>query len=725
MTPSASSADLLSRIVNEALALHQAGRLTEARAAYETVLARFPDQPDTLHLLGVLVHQSGDPAAAVALIGKATRLAPDFAAAHGNLGNALKDMNRLQDAAESLMRAIDLEPLNPAFRFNLSRVFRDMGQWQDAAAAAMDHLKIAPEPEAAQALLNLADMLEGGGASDEALKVLQQGLAQRPEEAEFHAALGHLLARRGDQGTAIKHLSLAVRFAPGVARHHNDLGLLLHGLSLNGQAMACFEAATRVDPDAVEAWVNLGNSHRALGAFAKAETAYRAALARQPDLLAAASQLGTMLLLSCADADAALPVLKQAAEASPFDSPQRSAYLMGLHYKDGVTAREIAAAHRAYGDPFPDPPRPPRRALEPGSPLRVGLVSGDYRRHATGFFLPPLLRQRDRSQWTAHLYSNTQTPDSQTEVFRQLADDFVDISRLSDEAAADRIRADRMDILIDLNGHTWGNRLPVLARRPAPIQATWLDYVGSSGLAQVDAVLVDGRHVPPSQDHQYREKVLRFSENLYCYEPPDHAPDPAPPPVLQRGRITFGCFNAAFKITPATIALWSRVLRDVPDARFVLRSPPFQYPEIVSRFQTLFAAQGISEERLEFHGPASNREVLAAYADLDMVLDSQPYSGGLTTLEALWMGVPVITLPGDRMAANHSAAHLRTIGLQELVAGDADHFVGLAVALARDPDQLTRWHATLRPRMAASPMTDSKAYARDFERLLKDLMTLD
>ncbi|CCQ74171.1 putative GT41 : related to UDP-GlcNAc : protein O-b-N-acetylglucosaminyltransferase [Magnetospira sp. QH-2] len=707
-------------MLNNALGLHQSGQLVEAQAAYKTILDHFPDQPDTLHLLGVLQHQNGDPTAAAALIEKSIRLAPDFGPAHANLGNVYKDLGRPQEAAESLMRAIDLDPRNPAIRTNLSRIFGEMGHWDDAAAAAMDALNMSPGD--GQALINLADMLEGGGKTEDARKVLDQGTAQRPDDADLQAAMGNFLLRRGEAPGAIKHLTAAVRSDPENALHHNALGLALNSLTLSDQALHCFETAARLNPNAAEAWVNLANAHRAGGALGQAEIAYREALRAHPNLVAASGQLGTMLLLSFANAEAALPYLKSAAEASAPDSPHHSAYLMALHYADAVSAGDIATAHKDYGMAFPDPPRPSPISRAPGSPMRVGLVSGDYRRHATGFFLPPLLRERDPSVWSALLYSNTQTPDSQTGIFRQLADDFIDISSLDDDDAAARIRADNLDILIDLNGHTWGNRLPVLARRPAPIQAAWLDYVGSTGLAQVDAVLVDGHHVPPSQEDQYRETVLRFKENLFCYDPPMDAPAPTPPPCLKQGTITFGCFNAAFKITPRTIALWSQILRALPDSRMVLRSPPFQYEETIERFRALFRSHEIDPARIEFHGPATNAEVLAAYGALDLVLDSHPYSGGLTTLEALWMGVPVVTMPGDRMAANHSAAHLRTMGRAELVADDEDDFVQIAHALARDTDHLVHLHQNLRAEMDASPMTNAVAYARDFERLLSHLI---
>ncbi len=740
--------------LTEALALHRDGELGRARAAYEAFLATHPDQPDALNLLGVLHHQQGDAATAVRMIGRAVERAPDFAAARSNLGSALMELGRLDEAAAQLTAAADLEAADPLVRVNLSNAQRALGRLADAAATAIQAIRLAPDLAAAHIALGralaaltlfddaerhfrvardldpddpspiglLADTLEDAGRTDAASTTLQDALRQHPDSADLHGRLGALRTRTGDIAGGVKHLSQAARLEPERAARHNDLGLALLRLNLPEQAARCFETALTIDPNDPAGLVNLGGLHRQQGDLTAAEAAYRRALVAHPGLVPAAAQLGSLLFLDLGDANAAVEPLRRAAEASAPESPHASAALLVRHYADTVSGAEIAAAHAAWGRAFPSPPRPPARRRGTDEALRVGFLSADFRSHATGVFLPPLLRHRDAAVWTAHLFSNTATSDATTDDFRRLADAFTDVTEMDDDTAAECVRDAGIDVLIDLNGHTLGHRLGVLARRPAAIQATWMDYVGSTGLAQVDAVLADARHVTSDMESQYVETVLRFPDNLYVLDPPRDAPDPAPPPCGDSRPVTFGCFNAAFKLGPANLDLWARVLARVADSRLLLRSPPFANRQCVTRFRALFKDRGIDPDRIAFHGPLPNREMLAAYRDIDIALDSRPYSGGLTTLEALWMGIPVITLPGDRMAARHAAAHLWTLGADDLVASDEDGYVDIAAALATDRRRLADLHATLRPRLAASPLTDGAAQTRAFEALLSEML---
>jgi predicted O-linked N-acetylglucosamine transferase (SPINDLY family) len=291
---------------------------------------------------------------------------------------------------------------------------------------------------------------------------------------------------------------------------------------------------------------------------------------------------------------------------------------------------------------------------------------------------------------------------------------------VSHAALAEQIRADTVDILFDLAGHTGGNRLLVFARKPAPIQITWLGYVGTTGLAAMDYLLADRWQVPPPAEVHYRERVLRLADGYVCYDPPADAPPVAPLPALQRGCVTFGSFNNPAKITPQVVEVWSRILARAAGARLVLKSHGFDQPSVRRHFAELFAARGIDPARLELLGPSPHRELLEHYGRIDLALDPFPYNGGLTTCEALWMGVPVITCPGETFAGRHSLGHLSNVGLTETIARDLEQYVEIAVSWAKDLARLTAVRGGLRGRVAASPLCDGPRFAANLLARLRE-----
>ncbi len=444
-------------------------------------------------------------------------------------------------------------------------------------------------------------------------------------------------------------------------------------------------------------------------------------IARQTLVLAPADPHAMAALgageLAWGEADAALRAARRAAMLTPDEIGLASTALLSMSYAETARPSDLVAAHRAFGLRFPERARPARRSRPPADPIRVGLVSGDFRWHSTAFLLPPLLRNREPRRWRAHLYSNGAISDDMTERFRRMSDAWTEITALDDEAAERRVRADGIDILIDLNGHTNGHRLGLFARRPAPVQATWLDYPGSTGLRQVDYAITDAHHAPPGTEGDYVETVLRLPHNRFCYEPPATG-DVTDLPAAKSGRITFGCFNALYKVSPGCIRAWARILEAVPGSRLRL----IGLPQAEARLRRRFVEQGIQPERMELMASVPHAALMARYGEIDLALDSFPYSGGLTTCEALWMGVPVVTCPGDRVAGRHSTAHLRTVGLGDLVAADLDGYVDRAVAMARDLAGLAALRRRLRPMMAASPLVDGPGFARAFADVLEAIV---
>ncbi len=472
-------------------------------------------------------------------------------------------------------------------------------------------------------------------------------------------------------------------------RYH--LGLALKDLGRLREAEGAFLAAAGLDPLRPEPHIALANLRREQGRVPDAILGYRRALALDPKAAAAAQNLALLLHY---DPGTRGPALRRAAEA---------------------WARLVEA--RTPPQPLaPADPEPDRR-------LRVGFLSPDFRRHSCAFFLEPLLAHLDPRRVEVRAYADVWDADAVTARFEALCPAFLNVSRLPDEDLAARIRADQVDVLVDAAGHTGNNRLALFARRLAPVQATWLGCPGTTGLRSMDARLTDARADPPgaSEDHHI-ETLVRLEPVFLCFKPSPQAPPVAPPPSASGAPFTFGSFNALAKLSPEALSLWAEILEAAPGSRLLLKDRTLGDPAQQSELRARFAAAGIPGERLACAGwTASDADHYAAYGQVDLALDPFPYNGTTTTCEALWMGVPVVALAGDRHAARVGASLLHAVGLPDLAAPGPEAYRGLALALARDPERLAALRSGLRPRMAASPLCDGPGFARAFEGALRGL----
>ena len=365
--------------------------------------------------------------------------------------------------------------------------------------------------------------------------------------------------------------------------------------------------------------------------------------------------------------------------------------------------------------------RPHANPRDPGKALNIGYVSADFRRHPVGFFLAPVLARHDRRRFSVSCYSGRGLADDLTERLKAGADAWRSVGGLSDEALATAIRDDGIDVLVDLSGHTAGNRLTAFALRPAPVQVSWLGYFNTTGMKAIDYVLMDAETVPEGAERWFTEEVIHLPAGRFCYGPPEDAPPVAPPPVEERGRVTFASFNNLTKVGAEVVGLWARILDALPSSRLVLKWRSLGDAAVRDRYQAWFAAEGIEPNRIELQGASPHAEMLAAYGGVDVALDPFPFSGGVTSCEALWMGVPVVTWPGARPVSRQTAGFLRALGLAELIAADREDYVAIAAGLARDRDGLTALRAGLRARMAASPLCDGVRFTRHLEAAYRDM----
>ncbi len=532
-------------------------------------------------------------------------------------------------------------------------------------------------------------------------------------DAETQHQLGTNLRRQGQACEALGPLEAAVQLAPTNPLFRLDLGATLLGLGRAAAAETIAPAVALV-PTLPEARNLLGCALLAAGRTTEAQAEFAEALRLRPGYAAAHDNLGRACRAQGRMAEA-LRHFQLALGRSPSPSPAtHSNFLLATNYADSLPAAEIVARHREWDARHARslrPGFPPAIAPFAGRRLRIGYVSPDFCQHAVAFFFAPVLAAHDRTRFEIFCYHSGSVRDAVTAQLRAAAEHWRDIAALDDDTAAGLIRRDGIDVLVDLAGHTAGNRLLVFARRPAPAQATWLGYPNTTGLAAMDWRLTDATCLPPGDDARHGpEKLLRLPDVFCCYQPPPDCP-PAETPATDRPP-TFGSFNNLAKLSPSTIRLWAQLLAAQPAARLLLKSPGANDPETQNFFRAQFASHGVAPERIRFNGEAlPMRQHLALYLGCDVALDPLPYNGTTTTCEALLMGVPVVTLAGETHVSRVGASLLRCVGLPEFVATTPAEYVSLATRLAASIPR----RAELRARLLTSPLGDTVRFTRNYE----------
>ncbi|HEX4794644.1 MAG TPA: tetratricopeptide repeat protein [Humisphaera sp.] len=585
---------------------------------------------------------------------------------------------------------------------------------QIAPAIELLRKAIAAQPNFYHALNDLAGALEIIGQRDEALTIYQTALRLQPNNPIAHYNLGHCLQSFRRDAEAIAEFRAALTLQPDFHEAMNNLGNALVGQGLADEAIMWLTHAVQLKPDAADYHHNLASAFRAAGDLDRAAEQYRRALSLQPNLVPSIHGLGNV---SCeaGDLDQALECYRKALALSPASHDIHSALLYSMHFQPGVSAQQILAEARRWNQmhaaPLAREIQPHDNDAIPDRRLRIGYVSPDFRAHAVGRFILPLLQHHDSAQFEIICYSNTARPDSTTARLKAFAHHWRDIAGISDEQVCQMTRADRIDILIDLAMHTDGNRLLVFARKPAPVQATYLAYCSTTGLDAIDYRLSDPYLDPPGfDDRRYCEKTMRLASSFWCYAAPDDAPDVS---SSQRDRpITFGCLNNFCKISESVLACWTEILRTLPDSRLVLHAHPGAHRQ---KLGDRMAAAGIDPNRMEFIGFLPMRAYLERYRTIDIALDTFPYAGGTTSCDALWMGVPVVTFAGATAVGRGGASILANIGLPDLIAPTTADYIRIAIDLANDRARLAELRATLRDRMRASPLMNAAQCTLDIE----------
>lgn len=667
---------------------HRAGRLDEAQLCYRKALAMAPENADALHMSAVLTFHRGRAAAAVPLLEKAVAAEPGNAQYLGNLGAIRLAAGQVAGAVEALEAALQIDD------------------------SAIDLLS------------NYGAALREAGRIAESCAVLEKARSRAPDDPGLMVSLGVSCLQNDDIEAALAAADAALAINGRDGEALNLKGAALMAADRREDALDALQKSVECAPDLADAARNLGNCLQSLRRYSEAEDQYRAAVTRWPDDAAAHAGLARTLRLS-GQSRAAIDAYRAALTLAPDNMRYHSRFLFTLLCDDRVSPEELTAEHITWGQRHtPDPIDPGAfgNDRDPERRLRIGYVSADFRNHPVGRIFLPVLRQHDREQVEIWCYDNGDRCDSITEEIQDHTDHWQEITALDDAAVQARIRDDQIDILVDLGGHTAGHRLRVFGARAAPVQLSWLGYMSTSGVPAMDAIIGDDVHTPAGSDQEFCETVIRLDRDLACFESPAEAPPVSDSPIGANGTITFGAFCNPGKISPSTIALWARVMAAIPDARLHLRYDGFQDAALQARFRAAFTEHGIDADRLAFVGSVADyADVLAAYHDIDVAFDTHPYSGTMTSFEALWMGVPVLALAGDRMVARQAPAHLIAAGLEEMVAADADSYVSIAGTLAADPARLAEMRVGMRDRLLASPVCDAAGLARSLETSLRSL----
>jgi predicted O-linked N-acetylglucosamine transferase (SPINDLY family) len=661
---------------------HHAGRREQAEAIYRKIMDASPHHPDALHMLGALVHERGRPGEAIELIRRAIDLRPQHAGYRHTLGVVLAAAGDMDGAISSYQAALGLRPGDASILHELARVLQRHGKLQEAIGNY--NRAIAANPDS-------PELLNDRGAAHQALGDIDQAIA------DFRASL---------------------RLRPSFAAAHNNLGNALLESGRMDEAIDSLAQAIAHDDKLADAQYNMGNALREKDDLDRAIEAYRRALSLRPGWSDALNNLGTALKES-GQLDEAIECYRQGAVEG--GSKIFGNLLYAIHFHPDYDAARIRREHAAWNEIYARPLAPAGivhgNDPSPDRKLRIGYVSPDFRHHSQSFFILPLLSHHDHANFEIYCYSDVARPDDLTNRVRQCADVWHETARLSDAEVAKLVGKDGIDILVDLTLHMSRNRMLTFARKPAPVQVTWLGYPSTTGLMTMDYRLSDPYLDPPGAgDELYSEGTIRLPQTFWCYDPLESGPDSRPLPAKENGYITFGSLNAFYKVTAPTIDAWARVMSSVSDSRLILLAPRRSARR---RFVEAMQNRGISPDRIEFRDRMQRSEYLATFRQIDICLDPIPCPGHTTTFDSLWMGVPVVTMAGATAISRGGASILTNLELQELVAKSADQYVDVTRELVGNIAKLSDLRSTLRDRMRGSRLMDANRFAGNIQEVYR------
>ncbi len=667
---------------NPLVNLYNLGRYSELERGSRSLIEQFPDAGLAWKLLSVALLMQGK--AALPAFHKTVLLMPGDAQAHFNLGSVLKNLGRLEEAVACFRRALKINPAYSEALSNMGSAQSDLGKFTEAVASFSQALKVAPN------------------------------------NAIAHNNMGISLRKLGKTVEAVNSFNCALKLNSGYVEAINNLGNAQIDLGQFSEAKDCFERVLAIDPGNAAAYCNLGNAQTELGALNEAVDCFRHALTINPRFSKALNNLANVQC-DFGQLDNAIESIRQALKIDPEFPTAFSSLLFLQNYSAAHISPSFLEDADQYGQMVT------KKALSPftswrcaASPerLRVGIVSGDLRAHPVGYFLEGLLAQIDPTKIELIAYPTHPKSDELTDRIKPLFSSCKPLFGQSDQAAAELIQGDAVHVLIDLSGHSIHNRLPVFAWKPAPVQVSWLGYFATTGVKEIDYLLADKICVPEERQGDFSEKVWYLPDTRLCFTPPEGASTVVTLPALKNGFITFGCFQVLAKVNDEVLDAWSKILSALPDARLRWQCKQFASADVVEKVTQRMQQHGINLEQVDMYEAISREAYLMSHSNIDMILDTFPYPGGTTTCEALWMGVPTLTLAGEALLAKQGESINRVVGLDEWVVSSAADYIEKAVTLTNDLPRLAALRSGLREQISSSPLFDSARFSRNLENAL-------
>ncbi|WP_175763173.1 tetratricopeptide repeat protein [Burkholderia ambifaria] len=728
--------------------LRECGRLDDAIAHYRRAVALRPDYPEAHNNLGNALRDARDPAEAMQSCSRAIELRPGYAEAYNNLGNVLQDLGELDAAAASYGKAIAFHPAYAEAHSNLGNVLRAQDRHADAIVhyrraielnpalrvahrglaialratddfdGALEHARAGLEPDDAEGHCTLGRSLRSMNDFDGAARLFERACEIDPGYAPAWCRLGELRCQQGEYEESLRLCRHAIELDPELADAYNFLGLAYHNLDRMAASELSHRHAIDLNPDDADAHHNLAAALFRLDKLDEAMSEYRIAQELGVDPVKIQLTLGDILWAK-RDFAGAVAAFREAVEHDPHRAYAR--LLFNMSSSPAFAPEEWVVDAQRYGDYLArdarllSHDREQRARQARGRPLRVGFVSGDLRQHPVGIFLESVLAHLDRTRIEPHAYVTFVVEDDVTARLKSGFASWKKLTCLNRDQAARMIHDDGIDVLVDLAGHTNWSGLPVFAHRPAPVQASWLGFFATTGCRAIDYFIGDPHTLPADEAHHFVEQPWHLPDSYLCFTPPAYDVAVGPLPMATGGGVTFGCFGKLTKISDDVIALWSRLLHALPDARLMLKAHELGASDLNRATLERFARHGIGAHQLILEGGSPRAEYFNAYNRIDIALSPFPYPGGTTTAEALWMGVPVIGMKGGRFVTHICESLLHAAGMGDWIAADEDAYLAKAIAFARDRDALAALRATLRERTLASPLCDAARFARNLE----------
>ncbi len=729
----------IEQTLQQAIAHHRAGELSQAEQLYRQILQIQPQHPDANHNLGVLAQSLNKMELALPFFKTALDVNPKQAQFWLSYIEALIKTNQIETAhtflingkkaglqgektnalTEQLAQLMEKSPSE----LQINQVVDVFGQgnYQKAEQAARELIQQFPKHPFGWKALGV--ILSSLGRSEEALQIKIKSVALAPNDADAFYNLGNNFRELHRLEEAEKTYRQAIKLQPDFADTYINLGLTLQELGHLLEAEKVYNHVLTLKTDNAELFYNFGITLQELRQFSKAEKIYRQAIALKPDHAKAYNNLGNVLKeLGCLQE--AHDCYRTTLTLQPDCADAQSNVLYLYDYVENYCAEFRFKEAKHYGEIVAKKVALPYRqwlCASPANRLRIGFVSGDFRNHPVGYFLENMLRHLAQQDFELVAYSACRTADEVTERLKNYFTQWQPIFTLDNAQAARLIHQDGIHILFDLSGHTGFSRLPLFSWKPAPLQISWLGYWATTGVAEIDYVLVDKVGVPETQQIYFTEKLAYLPNTRLCFSPPNVELAVASLPALSNGYITFGCFQNSTKVTDEVLELWQKILTHLPTARLRFQSKQLSDEKFVQSFWQRLQNQGIDCQRVSFHDAAKREQYLAAHAQVDLILDTFPYTGGTTTCEALWMGVPTLTLVGESLLARQGASLLSAAGLSDWIVYDKQNYFEKAIQIATEVTELATLRARLREQVLASPLFDAPLFAKNFAQVLQAL----